>query len=326
MNMINTPAHWFLRIILPGLLMLGSCNPDQSSAPNADSLAFANRKTTLSNADAEPPQRIHMPPLPDTLTFAGEPVPLDRDDVREGVEYELVINTFRHSSTIFILKRIERWRPLIEKTLREKGVPTDFIYLAVAESEFKNNARSYAGAMGMWQFMPATARDYGLHITADADMRRDPRLATEAAAEYLKWAYRHLGSWSLVAASYNRGLSGTKNIMKEQQANNFWDLYMNPETARYLYRLIAFKLILENPENYGYFLGPEDQYKPYQFKTVKVNRETNLIAFAKEHNTTYKALRELNPWFNNTSNYRLRVPGNLSYEIRVPDQKDIPGL
>jgi membrane-bound lytic murein transglycosylase D len=305
---------------------MGGCNSDRSSAPVSDSLMFAKRKTTLSNADSEPPQRIHMPPLPDTLTFAGEPVPLDRDDVREGVEHELVINTFRHSSTIFILKRIERWRPLIEKTLREKGVPTDFIYLAVAESEFQNTARSYAGAMGMWQFMPATARDYGLHITNDADMRRDPRLATEAAGDYLKWAYKHLKSWSLVAASYNRGLSGTKSILQQQQTDNFWDLYLNPETARYLYRLIAFKLILENPEAYGYFLGPEDQYKPYEFKTVKVDRETNLIAFAKKHNTTYKELRQLNPWLNNTSNYMLRVPQNVTYEMRVPDQKVTPGL
>jgi membrane-bound lytic murein transglycosylase D len=302
------------------LLFLG-CRSDEKPAATKKNKIFLKKKSTLSKT--EPPQRISIPQLPEKLTFAGEPVPIDRDDVREGVEHELIVNTFRHSNTIFILKRIERWRPLIEKTLKENGVPTDFIYLAVAESEFQNTARSYAGAMGMWQFMPATARDYGLHITADADMRRDPRLATIAASKYLKWAHSHLKSWSLVAASYNRGLSGTKSILKDQQTDNFWDLYLNPETARYFYRLVAFKLILENPEAYGYFFQPEDQYKPYEFKVVKVDRNINLVAFAKEHGTTYKEIRTLNPWLNNTSNYQLRISGNGSYDIRVPHQGDL---
>lgn len=319
---ISLPTLCYL--VLPGILFLGGCSTDESSASKKDSARIGPKEATLLNAD--PPQHITMPHLPDTLSFAGEPVPLSREDVREGVEYELVVNTFRHSGTIFILKRIERWRPLIEKTLREQGVPTDFIYLAVAESEFQNTALSYAGAMGMWQFMPATARDYGLHMDADADMRRDPKLATEAASRYLKWAHRQLGSWSLVATSYNKGLSGTKNILKSQGTDNFWDMYLNPETARYMYRLIAFKLILENPKAYGYFLRPEDQYKPYKFKTIKISKETNLIAFAKEHKTTYKELRMLNPWLNNSATYSLRIPGNMSYEIRVPDQKDIPGI
>ena len=312
-------------VIFSWILLLGGCVSNAPSAPKVALSEAMPKKSTLYNAD-DPPQHVSMPPLPDTLSFAGERIPLDREDVREGVEYELVVNTFRHSSTIFILKRIERWRPLIEKTLREQGVPTDFIYLAVAESEFKCDALSYAGAMGMWQFMPATARDYGLSITADADMRRDPKLATEAASRYLKWAHKNLGSWSLVATSYNKGLSGTKKVMNAQKTDNFWDMYLNPETARYMYRLISFKLILENPEAYGYFIKPEDQYKPYQFKTVNVTKETNLIAFAKEHNTTYKELRMLNPWLNNTSDYRLRVPGSMTFEIRIPDPKDIPGI
>ncbi len=280
---------------------------------------FADR-TAIVPVDGQP-QHVTMPPLPDTLTFAGVRVPLDRDDVREGLERELVVNTFGHSRTIFIMKNIERWRPLIEKTLRENDVPTDFIYLAVAESEFENTAQSPAGAVGMWQFMAPTARDYGLHIDADVDMRRDPKLATEAAARYLKWAEARLKSWPLVATSYNKGLTGTQNVLKYQQVDNFWDLYLNSETARYFYRILAFKIILENPEAYGYFLHPEEQYRPHRFKVVKLDRDTNLVAFAKANNTTYKELRRLNPWFNNTTDYRLRVPANFSYEVRVPERE-----
>ncbi|HEV7348387.1 lytic transglycosylase domain-containing protein [Telluribacter sp.] len=304
-------------VSLFGLILLLGCSSREAASPKKDSTA--TEKALASGDFPQRPQTVSMPPIPENLTFAGEKIPLERDDVREGVEHELIVNTFRHSNTMFILKRIERWRPLIEKTLRDNGVPTDFIYLAVAESEFQNTARSYAGAVGMWQFMPATARDYGLTISGDVDMRKDPKLATEAASKYLKWAHKHLGSWSLVAASYNRGLSGVKGILNVQQTDNFWDLYLNPETGRYVYRLIAFKLIMENPEDYGYFIRPEDQYQPYKFKMVRVERNINMIAFAKQHNTTYKELRELNPWLINTSSYSLSVPAR-GYEIRVPDR------
>ncbi len=308
-------------ILFFNLLFCYGCRSQDATPPAAEGerLPFAER-TAIYPVDGAP-QHVSMPPLPDTLTFAGERVPLDRDDVREGLERELVVNTFGHSRTIFIMKNIERWRPLIEKTLRENDVPTDFIYLAVAESEFENTAQSPAGAVGMWQFMAPTARDYGLHIDDDVDMRRDPKLATEAAARYLKWAQARLKSWPLVATSYNKGLTGTQNVLKYQQTDNFWDLYLNSETARYFYRILSFKVILENPEAYGYFLNSEEQYRPHQFKMVKVERDTDLVAFAKANNTTYKELRRLNPWFNNTTDYRLRVPANFSYEIRVPERE-----
>jgi membrane-bound lytic murein transglycosylase D len=304
--------------LLLGLLLAG-CNAGDRAAPDEPRQAPVLRAREGTSGTTDRPQYVSMPPVPKDLNFAGERVPLERTDVREGLEHELVVNTFRHSNTIFILKRIERWRPLIEKTLRDNGVPTDFIYLAVAESEFQNTARSYAGAVGMWQFMPATAKDYGLTINNDVDMRMDPKLATEAASRYLKWAHNQLGSWSLVAASYNKGLSGTKKVLSLQQTDNFWDLYLNPETARYVYRLIAFKLIMENPEAYGYFIRPEDQYQPYSFRTVKVTRPLNLISFAKQYQTTYKELRELNPWLSNTTTYSVQVPAT-GYEFRVPER------
>ena len=312
-------------LIFFNLLLCYGCRSQDTTPPTVkeERLPFAER-TVIYPLDSLPegrPQHITLPPLPDTLIFAGERVPLEREDVREGLERELVVNTFSHSRTIFVLKNIERWRPLVEKNLRENNVPTDLIYLAVAESELENTVQSPAGAVGMWQFMPATARDFGLTINDDVDMRRDPRLATEAATRYLNWAYVRLKSWPLVASSYNRGLTGMQNVLKYQQADNFWDLYLNPETARYFYRILAFKVILENPEVYGFYLSPEDHYRPHQFKIVKVTQDTDLITFAKANKTTYKELRLLNPWFSNTTDYRLRVPAGSFYEIKVPERE-----
>lgn len=264
------------------------------------------------------PQRILPVPIPETVTFAGEMVPLDRPDVREALENELVVNTFRHSRTLIIIKSVERWRSMVTEILNKAEVPEDFLYLAVVESEFDNNALSFAGAMGMWQFMESTAKDYNLTINRDVDMRRDPKLSTEAAAEYLKWAHGHLENWTLTAASYNRGVRGITNVMGEQQVDNFYDMHLNPETSRYVFRIIALKLIIEDPEAYGYFVSDEEKYTPYRFKTIKVEDDIDLIEFAKQHNTTYKELRVLNPWFNNTSSYKLNVGRNESYQIRVP--------
>jgi membrane-bound lytic murein transglycosylase D len=305
------------------LLLLFACNSEEPAAQvvldNFEDKSTEVEVRTGTSNNPKPPQYVTSPPLPLTVTFAGDTIPLHRDDVREALEYELIANTFRHSRTMVILKEIERWRPLIEQTLQENQVPVDFIYLAVAESEFDNNALSFAGAMGMWQFMKSTAKDYDLEVDRDVDMRRDPKLATEAASNYLKWAYTKFNDWALVAAAYNRGISGIEGNLKDQQVDSFFDLHLNPETARYVYRIIAFKLILENPEAYGYFLKPEENYKPYNFRTEVIEEDIdNLVTFARERNTTYRELRQLNPWFNNTSTYRLDVPRNGRYEIRVP--------
>ncbi len=313
--------------IIPALslLWLVSCNSgDHKAVPEVQLRNFEDKSTEVevnvgTAENPRPPQYVTSPPIPATVTFAGETIPLERDDVREGLEYELIVNTFRHSRTLSVLKEIERWRPLIENTLQENQVPIDFIYLAVAESEFDNNAQSYTGAMGMWQFMEATAKEYDLEVNRDVDMRRDPKLATEAAAKYLKFAYSRFNNWLLAAASYNRGIRGIEGNMKDQQAESFFDLHLNPETARYVYRIIAFKLILENPEAYGYYLKPGQRYKPYAFTTEVIDKDIdNLVDFAKSRNTTYKELRQLNPWFNNTSNYKLNVPRKSAFEMRVP--------
>jgi membrane-bound lytic murein transglycosylase D len=317
-----------LPLVIILLMYLPACQPNDPATPPQQNSAVErvdrnNAEVRVGPASAETgaaSQYVTTPLVPEQVSFAGHTIPLERDDVREALEYELTVNMFRHSRTLTIMKNIERWRPLIEQTLLENGVPTDFIYLAVAESEFDNTAHSYAGAVGMWQFMESTAKDFGLHIDKDADMRRDPKLATEAACRYLNGAYSIFKDWTLVAASYNRGMSGIQNIMKDQQATSFFDMHLNPETERYVYRIIAFKLILENPEAYGYHLAAGDRYKPYAFttKTVEGGEQINLVEFAKNHNTTYKELRRLNPWFSNTSSYSLTVPKKMAYTIRVP--------
>lgn len=266
-----------------------------------------------------PSQRITSLSIPETLSFAREVVPIERPDVREALEHELTVNTFRHSSTLSLIKKIERWRPLVSEILEKSHIPQDFIYLAVIESEFDNNAKSPAGAVGMWQIMEETAKDYKLKINKDVDMRRDPKLATEAASAFLNWSHNNLKNWTLTAASYNIGMKGIKDRLEEQKVNNYYDLHLNSETGRYVYRILALKLILENPEAYGYFIPDEEKYTPFRFTTVTVDEDIdNLVDFAKKNNTTYKELRMLNPWFNNTSNFKLNIGKKDSYEIRVP--------
>jgi membrane-bound lytic murein transglycosylase D len=268
-------------------------------------------------------QCIRSVPIPKLIVLAGDTVPVERTDVREALEAELMVNTFRHSHTLLIIKNVERWRPLVTQVLKDKEIPTDFLYLAVIESEFDNNALSFSGAMGMWQIMSRTARDYKLKINQDVDMRRDPKLSTEAATKFLKWANSNLHNWTLTAAAYNMGMQGISDRLKEQKVNSFYDLHLNSETARYVYRIIAFKLILENPAAYGYFVPENEKYAPYKFTTVTATENINsLVDFAKEHNTTYKELRLLNPWFNNTSSFRLGASKNEPYEIRLPLASD----
>lgn len=301
--------HLFLLVFF-----LASCKSNGS--PEGETLTKDSLQRSLKKS---PPQHITSVFIPKEVTFAGEPIPLYRPDVREALEAELMVNTFRHSHTLSIIKKVERWKPFVLEILQSLQVPEDFLYLAVIESEFDNNARSYAGATGMWQIMEQTAKEYKLKMNKDVDMRRDPKLSTEAAGKFLKWGYSNLNNWTLTAAAYNVGVKGMKDRLEDQKVDNFFDLHLNSETARYVYRIIALKLILENPEAYGFFVPDEEKYSPYQFKTVVVTDDIdNLVDFAKKHNTTYKELRVLNPWFNNTSTFKLKVPKKDSFEIRIP--------
>ncbi|WP_448520537.1 transglycosylase SLT domain-containing protein [Rhodoflexus sp.] len=270
-------------------------------------------------------QYISTFPLPDRLTFAGEVVPMDDPDVRERIERELIQNSYKHSATILILKREGRWRKQISRILKEEGVPEDFFYLAVAESELDEHAQSGVGAMGFWQFMKNTAPAYQLEVSDQVDMRKDPIASTYAACRYLKEAYRKFGNWTLAAASYNRGMTGLDNAVKAQKVNNFYDLYLNRETYRYVMRIIALKLIIENPKDYGFFIEEADKYQPFATRAVQIDTTINdLPQFALDMGINYKILKIYNPWING-SDYKLVVPKGKSYTVALPESVQIAG-
>lgn len=252
--------------------------------------------------------------VPAYIDFAGEPVPVHIDDVKERLERELIVNAYRHSSTFLLLKRKTRWFPVIEQILAEEGVPDDFKYLCVAESALAQ-AVSPSNAVGFWQFLSGTAKEYGLEVNREVDERYHVEKSTRAAAKYLKKAKAKFGTWTEAAASYNMGMSGLTNQQKRQGEDGYYDILLNSETSRYVFRILALKEVLSNPTNYGFMLDYEDQYQPYQYREVFVDASVEDFAtFAKQHNTNYKTLKILNPWLRDKT---LTVKSN-TYKIKVP--------
>lgn len=251
--------------------------------------------------------------LPDYVDFLDTEILLKDLDLRERYEREIITNAYYHSSTFFILKRSKRWFPIIEKILKEEGLPDDFKYLAVAESGL-TQARSYVGALGFWQFMEGTAKDYGLTINKDIDERKHLEKSTRAACEYLRKAKEKLGSWTLAAAAYNRGVNGIKNNLDNQYSDNFFDLNLNAETSRYVFRIIALKEIIEHPAKYNFKINT--YYTPYKTKEIRVDSSiSDLSLWAKNEGFNKKILKKLNPWL--ISN-QLRIEPGKSYVILLP--------
>lgn len=264
-------------------------------------------------------QQIRAVPIPEKLTFAGEEVPLDNEDVRERLERELIHNTYKLSATLLILKREGRWRKMIQDELKANEVPEDFFYLSVAESELDVYAMSAVGAHGFWQFMRTTGKEHGLEISEQVDQRRDVQVATQAACKYLKTAHKKFGNWTLVAASYNRGMTGMEKAVLGQQQNSYYELYLNQETYRYIFRILALKVIMESPETYGFQLAAEEKYKPFKTKQIIVSKTIpDLAAFAKENNTSYKTIKKLNAWLDDNDTYKL-VVAKKTYALLLPE-------
>lgn len=254
--------------------------------------------------------------LPDNLKFAGEKLPLDRFYVKEALEREITLNTYFHSSSILLLKKANRWLPLIEPILKKNNIPEDFKYLAIAESGL-DQAVSPAGATGFWQLMKHTAREYGLEVNDDIDQRYDIELATEAACEYLNKAYEKYGNWTLVAASYNAGMGKISKELERQQQNDYYDMIFGEETGRYVYRILALKTLLENPKDYGFYLRTEDLYTPFKLNKISVDTTINDIpAFAKSYNLNYKEFKIYNPWIRQA--YLANKSGR-TYRILIPE-------
>ena len=252
----------------------------------------------------------------DEYWFAGERIPVENFDVRERLERELIINSYRHSNTILNLKNSARYFPVMEKILKENGLPDDFKYLAVAESDLRN-ATSPAGAKGIWQFMEGTAGDYGLEVSKEVDERLHFEKSTRAACKYLKRYKEQLGTWSLVAAAYNMGPTGLKNEMESQKTDNFYGLNLSEETNRYIFRLVAIKHVMEHSEQYGFDLSNEQLYSPLD-KCASVAVDTsiaNLGEFAQQFGTSYRMLKVFNPWLKDN---KLTNPKRKVYDIKIP--------
>lgn len=255
-------------------------------------------------------------PIPDTLAFAGQDVPLDIFYVRESLDRELSVNTYWHSSTLLLIKKSHRWFPLFDTILAKHNIPSDFKYLCVIESGL-SNVVSPAGATGFWQFMKGTAKEYGLEVDKEVDERYNVVKSTEAACQYLLKSYEKYNDWALVAASYNAGQNGINRQLERQQAISYFDLLLSEETGRYVYRILAVKLIFENPESYGFYIDEDDFYRPIPVHFVEVNGRIDSWAdFAKEQGISYKLLKYFNPWLRETS---LRNRKKKAYQIAIPD-------
>jgi len=185
------------------------------------------------------------------LTFAEEVFPIDDQKVIRKMKASLVAHSFKNLQTSKLHHLAEKWFPIIEPILKKHGIPTDFKYMPLVESGFKSGT-SPKGAEGYWQFMPNTARDFGLKVNTDTDERHDMEKSTIAAAKYLKSLYRQFGSWTLAAAAYNIGEGGLRRQMKRQKEDNYFKIKLNKETAAYVYKLISMKEIIENPTRHGY--------------------------------------------------------------------------
>jgi hypothetical protein len=237
-----------------------------------------------------------VPEVPEEMLFAKEKITFSDLDLKERLDNELVINNFWHSNTIMMMKRSNRWLPVMREIFRNEEVPEDLVYIAVIESGLKN-VTSPRGAKGFWQFMKPTAKEYGLIINEQMDERYHVEKSTRAACQYLKTAHEKFGSWILAAASYNLGVYGMADNLRRQKVDNYFDLSLNPETARYIFRIMAIKLVFENPNNYGFYINNKSLYP--QFVTKDVNIDTsipNLYEWSIEQGVTIKILRKLNPW------------------------------
>jgi len=287
-------------------------------------LFFTNNKINAVNENpgSKFPQeyKIISPKIPDSISIFSEQVPLENFEVYERVDRELLVNTYWHSSTILALKRAARWFPVIEPILKQNNIPGDFKYLAVVESNLENVVSS-AGATGFWQFIKPASAKYGLEVNDEVDERYNIVKATQAACDYLNEAYKKFGSWTMAAASYNAGVTGIDKWSGLQKAKNYWNLVLGSETSRYVSRIIAMKLIMENPSAFGYDLKDEDLYKPLKYKEVELNTSVPDFAdYAASLGINYKTLKLYNPWLRDTF---LKNKKNLVYKIKIPEEGSI---
>lgn len=262
---------------------------------------------------------IYAVPIPKHIHFAGEKPPLHDPDVYERLDREIHVNTYWQSNSLLMFKRANRYFPVIEPILKKHGVPDDFKYLALIESGL-THAVSPSGAVGFWQIMKTTGQEYGLEINNEVDERYHLEKATAAACAYLLEAKEKFGSWTLAAASYNMGMSGLQKQLDRQEATSYYEVYLNRETERYVFRIMALKAIMEDPGMYGFHFRDKDLYRPHSTKTVVIDSSvTNFAAFARSFQISYKTLKYYNPWLRQS--YLINKSGK-AYELAIPVQAE----
>lgn len=277
------------------------------------------------NSTPEPPKPVAEPirqyttavQIPASVEFAGEKISLENFDVREALDRELLVNSYFQSQTILYLKKSARYFHIIEPILKKNNIPDDFKYLSLAESGFQERIVSPAGATGLWQLMKKAAIENGLEVGSEVDERYNMEKSTEAACNYLNHAYRQYGSWIIVAASYNAGISGIRRQTELQDSKNYFDLLLNDETSRYVYRILALKIILENPEKYGFRVAAEEKYPLLKCREVPLSGTVaNLAVYAHQQGINYKILKYFNPWLRQSS---LKNPARKNYLLKIPE-------
>ncbi len=268
---------------------------------------------------SEVPYCVTPPSVPEQATFNGEAIDLRRYDRRERMDREMMSFTYMHSTTMLMLKRANRYFPIVEPILKANGVPDDFKYLMVIESSLNPIARSPAGAAGLWQFMPATGREFGLEVNDNIDERYNVEKATAAACKYFKQAYGKYGDWMAVSAAYNAGQGRITAQLDKQLADHAMDLWLVEETSRYMFRLLAVKEIFNNPQRFGFLLKREHLYPPIPYKKVTVTTAIeNLDEYAKQNGITYAQLRDANPWLREHS---LKNKTQRTYVLHIPTKE-----
>lgn len=283
-------------------------------------LAQGNGKHNPNEGNTGEILHTQSPFVPEQINFCGEKVPLENYDVFESLERELIVNTYFHSQSLLMIKRSKRYFPVVEPILEAQGIPNDFKYLMVAESNMSNTV-SPSGAAGFWQIMKPTALEHKLEITSEVDERYHLEKSTVAACEFLKESYEKYENWTLAAASYNVGRRGVDRQIERQGESYYYDLLFNAETARYVYRILAIKAVLTHPGKYHFNVSEDEKYKPVPFKVDTVSMTVDdLGEYARKNNTNYKMLKYLNPWLRDK---KLTVASGKKYLIKIPTDRNL---
>ena len=303
---MKKPLHYIniIAVVIVSILFYNAVSPDKVNVINDN-----DQTNTHEN------YKIKALELPKNINLAGERVPLEIPDVKERMDRELLVNTYWQSNGLLLMKRANKYFPIIEPLLKKYGLPDDFKFLALAESGFTDET-STAGAAGMWHFMKKTGREFGLEINNNVDERYHIEKSTKVAAEYLIKSKERFGSWTLAAAAYNAGNYGVAKRLETQQVSNYYDALLPDETERYVFRILALKEIINNPKKYGFLLEEKDLYTLPKTYTVKVDTAiSNITSFAKGYGLTYKEFKIHNPWLREN---KLNNKSRKLYEIKIP--------